>query len=212
MSHHFPEQLHLYNNHMTVLNSKSLNKVSDDDLDDDLIEACRQGDVRAWQTVVTKYKRLVFSIPLNYGLSREDAADITQITFTIMYESLDQFYQNTRLAPWLATVARRHSWRLLERYRRESTKDDEDLGESLTIIDPAGNREIESWELLEWLDKGFSQLDERCSELLLHLYFNPEQPSYAEVADKLNMPTSSVSPVRARCLERLQRLLGKRPL
>lgn len=189
------------------------NKISDKEItDDDLIQACRQGDGRAWKMVVTKYKRLVFSIPLNYGLSHEDAADITQIAFTIMFESLDQFYPNAHLAPWLATVARRHSWRLMERYRRESTKDDEDLGQSLAMaVDPTSTEEIENWELLEWLDRGFSELDERCRRLLLQLYFNREQPSYGEVAARLNMPTSSVSPIRARCLKRLKKLLGKRP-
>jgi DNA-directed RNA polymerase specialized sigma24 family protein len=50
--------------------------------DRDLIRACREGDRRAWRSLLDKYERLVFSIPLNYGLSREDAADIAQLTFT----------------------------------------------------------------------------------------------------------------------------------
>ncbi|HID82163.1 MAG TPA: sigma-70 family RNA polymerase sigma factor [Thiotrichales bacterium] len=114
--------------------------------DDDLIQACRKGDSRAWKIVVDKYKRLVFSIPLNYGLSQEDAADITQITFTILFKSLDQLYSNARLAPWLATVARRHSWRLLERYRRESVHSDEDLELGLAdLITPDSVNDLEKW-------------------------------------------------------------------
>ncbi len=180
--------------------------------DDDLIQACRKGDSHAWEIVVDKYKRLVFSIPLNYGLSREDAADITQITFTILFESLDQLYPNARLAPWLSTVARRHSWRMLERYRREHTNDDEALEHNLTnSIDHAGYDDLERGEKLAWLDKGFAQLDERCARLLLLLYFSPNKPSYAEVAAELNMPVSSVSPIRARCLKKLKKVLGKRP-
>ncbi|HIP72014.1 MAG TPA: sigma-70 family RNA polymerase sigma factor [Anaerolineae bacterium] len=179
--------------------------------DDDLIQACRKGDSRAWKIVVDKYKRLVFSIPLNYGLSQEDAADITQITFTILFKSLDQLYSNARLAPWLATVARRHSWRLLERYRRESVHSDEDLELGLAdLITPDSVNDLEKWERLEWLDKGFSQLDKRCTQLLLLLYFSPEKPSYAEVAAWLNIPASSVSPIRARCLKRLKKFLGTR--
>ncbi len=205
-------EFRLCNNLMTSMSSKISNKVTDDRSDDDLIQACRQGDVGAWQTVVNKYKRLVYSIPLNYGLSHEDAADITQITFTIMFESLERFYANARLAPWLATVARRHSWRVMERYRRERIKDDADIAQNLIReIDLTSNEEMENLALLEWLDQGVSQLDERCRKLLLNLYFNPEKPAYAEVAAKLNMPTSSVSPIRARCLKRLKKLLGKRP-
>ena len=44
--------------------------------DQTLILACRRGDVQAWEKLLHKYERLVFSIPLNYGLSRDDAADI----------------------------------------------------------------------------------------------------------------------------------------
>ena len=205
--------IHLCDNPMPVISNKISNKETNYESDDDLIQACRKGNARAWKIVVSKYKRLVFSIPLNYGLSQEDAADITQITFIILFESLDKFYTNARLAPWLATVARRHSWRLMERYRRESTNEDNDLSQGLSeLIDLSSSEEIENRELIEWLDRGFSQLDKRCTRLLLFLYFNPENPSYAEVATKLNMPTSSVSPIRARCLKRLRKLLGKRPL
>src|SRR5687768_4689004 len=88
--------------------------------DQELILASRQGDAAAWESLVEKYERLVYSIPLNYGLSREDAADIAQITFTILLQSLDSLRDDSRLGAWLAMVARRHTWRLLNRQRRES--------------------------------------------------------------------------------------------
>src|SRR5687767_13940945 len=96
---------------------KSARAVSD--LDRDLIRRCQQGSAGAWQQVLNKYERLVYSIPLRYGLSRDDAADIAQNTFTILIQSLDTLSEDSRLGAWLATVARRHTWRLLERNRRE---------------------------------------------------------------------------------------------
>ena len=44
--------------------------------DRDLIRRCRQGSAGAWHQLLNKYERLVYSIPLRYGLSRDDAADI----------------------------------------------------------------------------------------------------------------------------------------
>src|SRR5687767_2438174 len=85
-----------------------------------LLQACRDGDAQGWSRLLDKYERLVYSIPLNYGLSREDAADIAQIVFTSLLQSLDNLREESNLAGWLATVARRHSWRLLARGRRES--------------------------------------------------------------------------------------------
>lgn len=173
--------------------------------DPDLIRACRAGDGRAWERLLDKYERLVFSISLNYGLTTDDAADVTQITFTILLQNLDTLPDGIRLSPWLATVARRHTWRLLARKRREAVSQDEDL---------AGNEAVggivdhwERWELAEWLNHGLSLLDERCRQLLLALYFDAEQPSYVDIADQMNMPIGSIGPTRARCLEQMRQSL-----
>lgn len=171
--------------------------------DRDLIQSCRAGDAGAWERLLNKYERLIFSISLNHGLTTEDAADVTQITFTILLQNLNTLPDEIRLASWLATVARRHTWRLLARNRREAVNPDEDLAgnEALGgIVD-----DVERWELIEWLNHGLSLLDERCRRLLLALYFDAEQPSYAQVAEHLKLPIGSLGPTRARCLEQMRR-------
>lgn len=181
-----------------------------DATDRELIEWCREGRSGAWEAVLKKYERLVFSIPLNYGLSRDDAADIAQITFTILLQSLDSLADDSRLGAWLSTVARRHTWRMMERGRREGTGKGEDLAESATLVGKAGGEGVERWELLEYLNGGLNLLDERCRELLVALYFDPDEPSYAEVAERFDMPLGSVGPTRARCLARMKRVLTER--
>jgi RNA polymerase sigma factor (sigma-70 family) len=173
--------------------------------DRDLIRACRSGDARAWERLLDKYERLVFSISLNYGLTTDAAADVTQITFTILLQNLNTLPDEIRLSSWLATVARRHTWRLLARNRREAVKPDEDLAGNETVGGIVDDRE--RWELAEWLNQGLSLLDERCRQLLLALYFDAEQPSYAQIADRLKMPIGSIGPTRARCLEQMRQSL-----
>jgi RNA polymerase sigma factor (sigma-70 family) len=173
--------------------------------DRDLIRACRSGDARAWERLLDKYERLVFSISLNYGLTTDDAADVTQITFTILLQNLKTLPDEIRLSSWLATVARRHTWRLLARNRREAVNPDEDLAGNEALGGIVDNKE--RWELAEWLSQGLSLLDEHCRRLLLALYFDAEQPSYAHVADQLKMPIGSIGPTRARCLEQMRRNL-----
>lgn len=177
------------------------------EMDRDLIWACRAGEAHAWERLLDKYERLVFSIPLNYGLTPEDAADVTQITFTILLQSLATLSEEVRLAPWLSIVARRHTWRLLARHRREAINPSEDI---------AGNEAFggavdhtKHLELIDWLNRGLNLLEERCRKLLLALYFDSEQPSYAQVAERLNMPVGSVGPTRARCLEQMKRHLER---
>ncbi len=181
------------------------------DSDRDLIRRCREGSAGAWHQLLNKYERLVYSIPLRYGLSRDDAADIAQITFTILIQSLDSLAEDSRLGPWLATVARRHTWRLLERNRREAASErleDMDIAESAVLLGKSDAESIELWELAEWLDAGLSKISENCRKLLLALYFQPERSSYAEVAERLDMPVGSIGPSRARCLKRLKQMLN----
>ncbi len=180
--------------------------------DRDLIRRCRQGSAGAWRQLLNKYERLVYSIPLRYGLSRDDAADIAQITFTILIQSLDSLSEDSRLGPWLVTVARRHTWRLLERNRRESASErleGADVAESAILLGKSDADSIERWELTEWLDAGLSKIGPACRELLLALYFQPEGSSYAEVAARLGMPIGSIGPRRARCLKSLKQVLSE---
>jgi RNA polymerase sigma factor (sigma-70 family) len=153
--------------------------------DQELIRRCRQGNAGAWQQLLNKYERLVYSIPLRYGVSRDDAADIAQITFTILIQNLDTLSEDSRLGPWLVTVARRHTWRLMERNRRQSAHlEDAEVAESALLLGKSDADSVERWELAEWLDAGLSKIGSACRELLLALYFQPERSSYAEVANR----------------------------
>jgi RNA polymerase sigma factor (sigma-70 family) len=181
------------------------------ELDRDLIQRCRRGSVGAWHQVLNRYERLVFSIPLRYGLSRDDAADVAQLTFTALVENMDKLADNSRLGAWLSTVARRNSWRLLERNRREIASEHLEgtfLAESAVLLGKSDADTIEHWELSDWLDTGLSQLSESCRKLLTALYFQPTLASYAEVAERLGRPLGSIGPTRARCLKRLKRVLS----
>ncbi len=177
--------------------------------DQSLIRACRRGEVGAWRHLLERYERLVFSVPRRYGLSSEDAADITQLTFTILIQNMDTLSEDSNLGAWLVTVARRHTWRLLDRNRRKATSERAGWGEDITLLASEDNEGVESWELSEWLNHGLSLISKDCRELLSALYLKPEQPSYADVASRLSMAVGSVGPTRIRCLKRLRQVLGE---
>jgi RNA polymerase sigma factor (sigma-70 family) len=181
------------------------------ELDRDLIQRCRRGSVGAWHQVLNRYERLVFSIPLKYGLSKDDAADVAQITFTALVQNMDKLAEESRLGAYLSTIARRNTWRLLKLNRREiATEHLESTAftERYLLLGNRDARSLEHWELTDWLDTGLSQVSERCRKLLMALYFEPNISSYAEVAEHFGMPLGSVGPTRARCLKHLKRVLS----
>lgn len=174
--------------------------------DQELIYACRQGDNQAWSRLIERYQRLVYSIPLNYGLSAEDAGDIAQIVFTSLLQGLDSLREGSNLGGWLATVTRRHTWRVVNRkkLRQEEDIDDEVTRELL----PDRSATIERWELVEWLHSGLNQVGERCRQLLMMLYFETDEPSYLEIARRLGIAEGSIGPTRARCLQRMREMMS----
>src|SRR5207244_697169 len=94
------------------------------DSDGRLIERLRRRDENAWRSVVDRYGRLVWSIPLDFGLNRDDAAEIAQITFTELLKQVDAIRDEESLGAWLATVARRQTWRRSTARKRETLVDE----------------------------------------------------------------------------------------
>jgi hypothetical protein len=87
--------------------------------DPGLLQGCRAGDAQAWRQLVSKYERLVLSIPLNHDLSREDAAEIARTVFSVFIQCLATLHDDGDLGGWLALVTRMRTWRLLQRRQRE---------------------------------------------------------------------------------------------
>lgn len=175
-----------------------------DRTDWELIQACRRGDEAAWEALVARYERLVFSIPLNFGLNRQDAADVAQHTFITLMESLHTLREDGNLIGWLGVVARRRTWRWFESGQRHDAEGEEALR---TVYDDDAVERQERWEQLQWVYTGLERLDARCKQLLLALYFSEEAPAYTDIAARLGMAVGSVGPTRARCLQRLKELL-----
>lgn len=165
-----------------------------------LLRGCRSGDPLAWAEIVDRYQRLVYAIPLKEGLTNHEAADVAQETFATLLQSLDTIERPDRLGSWLMTVARRLTWR--ERHRRERASIDIDTVE-MEAADVDGDSAT-----VVWVYDAIQSLDEPCKTLVLSLFFDPAEPSYAEIAIRMGRPLGSVGPLRARCLDRLKSHLG----
>jgi RNA polymerase sigma factor (sigma-70 family) len=168
--------------------------------DPELLDACRARDQDAWELLVERYQRLVFSVALRNGVTHEEAADITQMTFVALLESIGKLREEDRLASWLMSVARRLAWRQRRRSQREGPL----IEQATWPEDPYA-----AWERVAVIHEGLQRLGPACRDLLLALYFDPTAPSYAVVAERLGRRVGGIGPMRARCLQRLRALLGE---
>ncbi len=167
--------------------------------DQELLAGCRGGDSAAWATLVARYERLVFSTALRQGLGREDAADVTQIAFIALLDGMDAMRDHERLPYWLMTVARRQAWRLSRRSSKEIA----------VPIPRVKEEEPVDWGEVAALHEAVNQLSPRCRDVLIALYFDASEPTYAEVARRMNRPVGAIGPMRGRCLEHLRQLLAE---
>lgn len=186
--------------------------------DEALLLACRRGDATAWETLVMRYQRLIYTIPHRFGLDDDLCAEVFQRTFTLLWQYLDRIEQPRRVRSWLVTTARREAAQIARRQSklRPLTRDGfaEAENHPSEIVDPAPLPEalflqLEEQQIVRMM---VAALDERCSRLLTLLFYQPQPIPYSEVAAALDLPEGSIGPTRIRCLQKLRRLLEEAEL
>ncbi|HYJ47794.1 MAG TPA: sigma-70 family RNA polymerase sigma factor [Pyrinomonadaceae bacterium] len=182
--------------------------------DRDLVQACRRGDETAWEALVRRYQRLIYTIPRRAGLSEDLAGEVFQEVFATLFEKLDELESPDRLKAWIVTTARRKTWRLFNRENRTEgfeEADDEGGFELSRMPDsaPLPDEVLVKLEEQHGVRMAVSSLDERCRKLLTLLFYAQEPPPYSEIATQIGTTEGSIGPTRARCLQKLLRLLKK---
>ena len=83
-----------------------------DRTDAELIQECLDGNSEAWEVLVHRYTRLIYSIPFKWGLQRDDAMEIFQSVWLDCFQELHSLRDIDRLQAWLVRIAVRKCYRL----------------------------------------------------------------------------------------------------
>lgn len=182
-----------------------------------LVHACRHGDAQAWEQLVRRYQRLIYTIPRRARLDDDDAADVFQTVFQRLHRHLDNLTQPERLQAWLVTTARRETLRLVRERGRTvpvGERDSDDGGPAAPEPidpDPLPDALLEQLQLHHRVRQALERLPEPCRSLLGLLYGDDEPPAYTQISAQLGMPEGSIGPTRARCLAKLRKLMESTP-
>jgi RNA polymerase sigma factor (sigma-70 family) len=168
--------------------------------DRELIDACLRGEQDAWTDLILRYQRLIYSVARKLCPHVEDSADVFQRVCLDLFQSLKTLRNDQTLPAWLITVTKRRAYSVLKNTRENIPIDD-------SFSEDAPHVEAVEREFL--LERYLSELPERCQQLIHLLYFDADEPSYEEVSKHTGMPVASIGPTRARCLEKLRKLVGK---
>jgi RNA polymerase sigma factor (sigma-70 family) len=177
--------------------------------DERLVHECLQGNEQAWSALLQKYKNLIFSIPLKYHHSREDAADVFQSVSMELFSELPRLRKVGSLRSWLITVTARQALHSKKRLRLRDLREGSDLLADAEPPDPSPSF-IEGLEREQSVREAVARLNPRCQELVRLLFFEQPAIPYKEVAARLGLSTGSIGFIRGRCLERLKRNLERK--
>jgi len=181
--------------------------------DGSLVRGCIAGDRQAWETLIRRYERLLYRIALNAGLSSDDAADVFQNVCLQLLRNLDKLCNDRHLTGWIITTARREVWRLQRQKQRQITFPGADPNAPdsplADLVDgaPLPQETLVRLEEEQMVRTALQELGDLCRQLLALLYQTEPTPTYAEIARELNVSEGAIGPYRARCLQKLKKIL-----
>jgi RNA polymerase sigma-70 factor (ECF subfamily) len=179
--------------------------------DQELVERSIDGDESAFNELINRYKRGVFTLIIRMVRNREVANDLSQDTFVKLYASLSSYNPKYKFSSWLFKIANNLTIDYLRKNRPNVLSLDEPIEtdrDSVKIQVASGGENpldrAESIELGEKIKDAIMDLplDYRRVIILRHV----EDLTYEEIALAIDLPLGTVKTL----LFRGRRLLRKK--
>lgn len=171
-----------------------------------LVKHAIAGNGWAWESLIDKYGRLIWSITKEFRLVESDAADVFQTTWMRLIEHIDRLDRPDRVGSWLAATARNECLRCLASRKRLVLAPEEIAFDGPAAHEPDVDEALLAHERAQIVREAMAHLPWRWQRLLELLMADPPA-SYAEISSELGLPVGSIGPTRGRCLARLRVLL-----
>ena len=165
-----------------------------------LVEECQNGDISAFEALVSRYKDRVYNVAYRFLGNHEDAQDVAQEVFVRAYRGIDGFKGNSKVYTWLYSIAgnlARNKLRDSKRKGRDKSVSLEALSASAPGVAEAamasrGTPEdiARGHEMEEALQDCLEGLPEHYRIVFVLRTF--EQLSYEEIADSVGCPKGTV--------------------
>jgi RNA polymerase sigma-70 factor, ECF subfamily len=183
-----------------------------DEADESLMVAYQQGDVRAFEILLTRHRKAIYNFILRFVGSREVAEDLLQETFLRVIKGAEAYKRQAKFTTWLYTIARNLC---VDQSRRAKHRKAQSLdaplsasNESSTLLDVLPNeqmgadRKTINKELHVRLHGALAQLSEEQREVFLMREFL-DMP-FKDIADVVGVPENTVKSRMRYALEKLR--------
>jgi RNA polymerase sigma factor (sigma-70 family) len=170
-----------------------------------LVDQCLRGEEAAWTVLVSKYKNLIFSIPIKYGFSRDEAADIFQSVCLELICELKRLREPRAVAGWLIRITYNKCFHQQKLNRRQALNNGQI---KLAIVaEEIPESRLHELQREEALRTSLGSLKPRCHKLVEMLFFESPARPYDEIAKSVALAKGSIGAIRRRCLDELRKIL-----
>jgi len=156
--------------------------------DYELVKECLEGNKDAFSELITRYKKLIYSVAWKFSKDNEEVNDMAQDAFIKIYRSLAKYDSRYKFSTWAVKVATNICLDHVRRKRINSVSLDEIEGFT------GSNNSPEEY----YLRKEHSQMLKNAIDELPEIYrvpivmYHQKGMSYKEIADFLGKPMSII--------------------
>ena len=170
-----------------------------------LIGLALSGDEKAYESLLNKYRNLVFSIMLKMARNKQEAEDLTQEAFMKAFSSLATFNDEFAFSTWLMKIASNNCIDFLRKRKLRTYSihepvqyKDEKIEIDIPDRDPTPEKTLIQSERSRMIEETIQALPERYRYVIILRH--KEEKSYEEIAEIMNLPLGTVKAqiVRAR--------------
>jgi len=87
------------------------------DVEGELLRQAKAGDYAAFEALVSKYERPIYTLARRIVGNVEDAEDVVQDTFSTLVEHLGDFREEASFYTWISRIATNHALKILRKRR-----------------------------------------------------------------------------------------------
>jgi RNA polymerase sigma-70 factor, ECF subfamily len=171
-----------------------------------LVRKAKKGNQKAFEKLVFKHQKTIYSVVRKMVLDHDDTNDIVQDTFLKIYSRLDQFNEQYSFYPWLHRIAINTTLNFIERTRRfretfnRSENQDVYSSQNGNSLKKIIHNEYEQ-QIKQALEK--LPIDQR----MVFVLRTSEGLSYQEISEQLEISIGTVMSRLSRARESLKDLL-----
>jgi RNA polymerase sigma-70 factor (ECF subfamily) len=180
--------------------------------DEDLMVKYQQGEVRAFELLLSRHRKPVFNFILRFVGDRETAEDLLQETFMRVIKGAEAYKRQAKFTTWLYTIARNLCVDQTRRrkHRRHASLDapmaaSEDSGTLMDVIpgnEMASDRKSVNKQLHETMQRAIAGLSEEQREVFLMREFL-DMP-FKQISEVVGVPENTVKSRMRYALEKLR--------